>query len=203
MTQHPAQMREIARASCTPGRVFWLSVFGICALSLLLVSIGTGGVAWGVTGGGHIVYAQEERAPSIDASHPSGHAAVQYLFPEQLSLIAGMQTTADLHFRVGAGLHVNSHKPYEKNLVPTNLVVVEGPGVRVTGVDFPAGQDFAFTFAPTEKISVYSGEFILHARITAERGDHLLQGALRYQACDASTCFPPKTIPVAIDIIAK
>jgi hypothetical protein len=38
--------------------------------------------------------------------------------------------------------------------------------------------------------------------LTAQKGDHLVQGALRYQACDNSTCFPPRKAPVAIDVIA-
>lgn len=176
-------------------RVLWLVTLSFSLLSQILFA----------TRKSHTVLAQEAATPNVnpEVSRPAAPLAVQYLFPEQISVIAGKQTTTDLHFRVANGLHINSHKPFDKNLIPTNLVVIEQPGLKVAAVDFPAGKDFAFSFAPTEKISVYSDEFILHAHITAERGDHLLQGALRYQACDASTCFPPKTIPVAIDIIAK
>ena len=31
----------------------------------------------------------------------------------------------------------------------------------------------------------------------------VLQGALRYQACDANACMPPRKIPVAISLLAK
>jgi hypothetical protein len=30
-----------------------------------------------------------------------------------------------------------------------------------------------------------------------------VQAALRYQACDANSCYPPKTAPVAVSLIAK
>lgn len=187
-----ARARRSRGAAFILQRIFRLILFSAAWFSFWPAASGKSGAA----------LAQDESTGGGDFSH-TAHPAVQYLFPEQLSVSAGKPATADLHFRIASGLHINSHKPYEKNLIPTNLMVVEEPGLKVAAVDFPAGKDFAFSFAPTEKISVYSDEFVLHAHLTAERGDHLLQAKLRYQACDASTCFPPKTIPVAIDIIAK
>jgi len=73
----------------------------------------------------------------------------------------------------------------------------------VTGVDFPPGVDYSFAFDPKEKLSVYTGDFVLHAHLTAPAGQYLLQGLLRYQACNSNSCYPPKTIPVAVDVIAK
>lgn len=135
-------------------------------------------------------------------SHPA-KASVQYLFPEQITVEAGKPSTAELHFRIAPGLHINSHTPHTKFLIPTSLVVVEQPGIKVAAVNFPAGQEFSFPFSPDEKLSIYSDEFVLQTHLTATRGDHLLQGALRYQACDSNSCYPPKTIPVAIDVIAR
>jgi hypothetical protein len=128
---------------------------------------------------------------------------VTFLFPEQISIPAQKLTSVDLHFRVADGLHINSHTPREKTLIPTNLAVVEQDGLKVTTVDFPAGTDYSFAFDPGDKLSVYTGEFVLRAHISAPAGEHLMQGALRYQACDSKSCYPPKTIPVAVDVIAK
>ena len=128
---------------------------------------------------------------------------VAYLFPEQVSIPAQKTTTVDLHFRVADGLHINSHTPREKSLIATNLAVAETSALKVTGVDFPAGVDYTFAFDPSEKLSVYTGEFTLKAHLTAPAGTYLLQGLLRYQACDSRSCYPPKTIPVAVDVIAK
>ena len=128
---------------------------------------------------------------------------VMFLFPEQITVPAKQSSAVDLHFRVADGLHINSHTPREKSFIPTNLVVVEGPGVKVTSVDFPPGADYSFAFNPKEKLSVYTGEFVLHTHLTASPGEHLLEGALRYQACDSNSCYPPKTIPVAVDVIAQ
>jgi hypothetical protein len=145
--------------------------------------------------------AQDFPGASAQQSKPSA-AMVAYLFPEQISLPAGKSTAVDLHFRVADGLHINSHTPREKSLIPTNFAAVEQGALKVTAVDFPAGSDYAFAFEPNEKLSVYTGEFTLRAHLTAPAGNYMLQGALRYQACDSRSCYPPKTIPVAVNVSA-
>jgi hypothetical protein len=52
-------------------------------------------------------------------------------------------------------------------------------------------------------LSVYTGDFVLRAHVKAQAGEHLIQAALRYQACDATSCYPPRKAPVAVDVIAR
>src|SRR5271154_102901 len=146
--------------------------------------------------------AQDFSGAGTSESRPT-KGMVTYLFPEQVSIAAQKPATIDLHFRVADGLHINSHSPREKSLIATNLAVAETSALKVPGVEFPAGTDYAFAFDPSEKLSVYTGEFTLKAHLTAPAGNYLLQGLLRYQACDSRSCYPPKTIPVAVDVIAK
>jgi len=61
----------------------------------------------------------------------------------------------------------------------------------------------ALPIDPTTKLSVYTGEFVIQARIVATAGNHLVEGQLHYQACDNNQCLPPRTITVAIDVISK
>ena len=129
--------------------------------------------------------------------------AVQYLFPEQVSVVAGRDSVVDLHFKVIPGMHINSHTPREKSLIATRLIVAEGPGIKVNAVDFPAGSDYTLAALPNDKLSVYSGEFVVRAHIQAETGQHLLEGGLRYQACDTNSCYPPREAPIAVDVIAR
>jgi hypothetical protein len=144
------------------------------------------------------------QAPPSDAKpHEARPAAVSYLFPEQITVVAGKPTAVDLHFKVAAGLHINSNKPHAEELIPTTLKVPEASGVRLANATFPPGTDFAFPIDPTEKLSVYTGEFIIHAQLIAAKGDHLVEGTLHYQACNNEQCMPPHSIPVAIDVIAK
>jgi DsbC/DsbD-like thiol-disulfide interchange protein len=130
-------------------------------------------------------------------------AAVEYLFPEQVTVPAGKATTVTLHFRIAPGLHINSHTPSEDELIPTTLSIPGDSGVRIEGAVYPHGTEFTLPLDPKTKLSVYSGEFTIQARIVATAGDHLVEARLRYQACDNSACMPPRTMTVAIDVIAK
>jgi hypothetical protein len=139
---------------------------------------------------------------SADNPGGSGQQLVHFLYPQQVNVAAGSAQTVDLHFRIANGLHINSHTPRQKSLIRTELIVAEPVGVKIATVDFPDGTDFAFPADPSQKLSIYTGEFALKMHLTAQPGNHLIQGALRYQACDNSTCFPPRNVPVAIDVIA-
>jgi Disulphide bond corrector protein DsbC len=130
------------------------------------------------------------------------NAAVQFLYPQLVTVAARRPVQVDLHFHVADGLHINSHAPLDKTLIPARLAVIEATGLNVTAVDFPAGTDYALQVAPNEKLSVYTGDFVLRAHLTAQPGEHLLQGALRYQACDSNACMPPHSIPVEVTVDA-
>lgn len=151
------------------------------------------------------VLAQQMHLPWQTGNQSSGEPrqSVEFLYPLQLKVPAGKPTEVALHFRVLPGLHINSHVPSDKSYIPTTLVMPAGSSVKVSSVAFPAGEPFAFKAFPKDKLSVYEGEFTVHAKVTATRGDHLLNAALRYQACDSNTnsCYPPRKAPVAIDII--
>lgn len=129
--------------------------------------------------------------------------AVEYLYPEQVSVPAGKSTALALHFRIREKLHINSHTPRAEYLIPTVFSIPESSGVRLAGATYPAGADFTLPVDPGEKLSVYTGEFTIDARIVATPGDHLVEAKLHYQACDQNACMPPKTITVPIDVVGK
>ena len=112
-------------------------------------------------------------------------------------------TPIALHFRIAPGVHINSHTPRQEEFIPTALSISEGSGVRLDGAVYPPGAEFTLPIDPSTKLSVYTGEFIIQARIVAAAGDHLVEARLRYQACDNNSCMPPRTITVPIDVIGK
>jgi hypothetical protein len=129
--------------------------------------------------------------------------SVRFLYPEQISVTANHDSIVEMHFKVNDGLHINSHTPRIKSLIPTQLMVIEPAGLKIGPVDFPAGTDYSFAATPNDKLAVYTGEFVVRAHIKAQAGEHLIQGALRYQACDTNSCYPPRNAPVAMDVIAR
>ena len=144
------------------------------------------------------------QSPFDKLDHPLAKTdAVQYLYPEQVTVSAGKSTSVSLHFRIADGLHINSHKPKDELLLPTSLAIPAASGVKLDAAQYPDGHDYALPAEPGTKLSVYSGEFAIEAKITAQPGDHLVQAKLRYQACDQTQCMPPKTATVAIDVVGK
>ncbi len=142
-----------------------------------------------------------QNTPTTGADQIS--STVRFDGPGTATIAAGKPQTIELHFRIQDGYHINSHVPHEKNLIPTQLLVVDGAGLTVSAVDFPVGSDMGLSFAPNEKLSVYTGDLTLRTHVRVTPGTHELDGALRYQACDANACLPPRKLPVSISLNAK
>jgi hypothetical protein len=134
-------------------------------------------IAWAICLGASSGFGQSLQLDKPDRS-AFKQEAVQFLYPEQLTIPAGKSTPVALHFRIEPGLHINR-------------------------ASYPQGTDFTLPADPQTKLNVYTGEFAIQAHITAAPGDHLVQAKLRYQACDQQQCMPPKTATVAIDVIGK
>jgi hypothetical protein len=145
------------------------------------------------------------QSPLADSSRRSvlHGAAVEYLFPEQVSIPADQPSPVTLHFRVAAGFHINSHRPKDQSLIPTSFSVPQSSGVRLTAATYPEGTDFTLPLDPGTTLSVYTGEFSIEADLIAAHGNHLVEARLRYQACDKSACYPPKSIIVPVDVIGN
>jgi Disulphide bond corrector protein DsbC len=76
--------------------------------------------------------------------------------------------------------------------------------VKVGKVQYPAGTKYAFDFAPNEKLSVYTGDFVVKVSVTAAHaGSYMLGALLDYQACDNLKCYPVKTLQITVMVTAK
>jgi thiol:disulfide interchange protein len=160
--------------------------------------LGVTGVAASLFWGGHAAGLRRADGQSINAGVATavkkGH--VDFLADGQ-SVPANQPATVKLHFRVDPGFHINSHTPKSDVLIPTRLTVaMVGDDPEVTGVDFPAGEPFAFAFEPKQKLDVYHGDVVLTAHLKAKPGQHSIKAELYYQACDQAACYPPKKLPV-------
>jgi hypothetical protein len=117
---------------------------------------------------------------------------------------AGATKDVNLAFRVGSEYHINSHTPNSPLLIPTVLKLEPVAPVTLGDVKYPAGQDVSFAFSGNEKLNVYSGDFAIDAFVkapaNAAAGNYPVKGTLRFQACDHSACYPPRTIPVEFQV---
>jgi hypothetical protein len=121
-----------------------------------------------------------------------------------VQLRAGASVNVALDFRIGSEFHINSHHPKADYLIPTVVKLNAPEQFTVADLKYPAGEEMSFPFSPDEKLSVYSGDFsinaVLKAPANAAAGSYPVKGELRFQACDHSACYPPRSIPVQFQV---
>lgn len=133
-------------------------------------------------------------------SHPQ---VVSFLAPDTATVPADKPSLIELRFSIRDGMHINSHKPSYPELIPTVLSADAGNDAEFVEAKYPDGEPLMLGSNPPEKLSVYSGEFLLYARVRAKPGEHILRLKLRYQACTMNACMPPRTIPLSVALTAK
>jgi thioredoxin:protein disulfide reductase len=103
---------------------------------------------------------------------------------------------AVVEMTIAPGWHVNSHEPHEDYLIPTSLELMPAPGVTAGPVQYPTPVDRVLAFSGGKAMALYEGTVRLTAKLsgTAAPDAPPLRGKLRYQACDDTTCLPPKTV---------
>ena len=120
------------------------------------------------------------------------------------TVVPGKPSQVELRFRVKEGFHINSNQPKSELLIPTTLKLEPPSDLASEGVTYPPGKDLSFPFDPSEKLNVYSDEFTVRAKLSADRkaspGNFTVHGQLNYQACSDNACFPPKNIPLQFDV---
>jgi hypothetical protein len=176
-------------------------IFRIYKSSMLLALVLVAGTA----------LAQENQEPSVTytpitpPSSTSGRAPSVSFAPVSLvTATRTLETPVNLNFRVASGFHINSNLPKSEFLIPTALKMDLPTDIVLGKIAYPAGQDLAFPFSPSEMLSVYSGDFTVTVAVHPLRsvvpGKYIMHGVLRYQACDNAQCFPPKSLPVRFEV---
>jgi len=127
--------------------------------------------------------------------------------PSHTDVYPGEQVSVDIKVMLDSAWHVNSNKPLDDFLIPTELNLEATELLSIEGIDYPEHTLFKTGFQE-EPLAVYEHEFTVKARVkvaeNAPLGAASLKGALRYQACNDKQCAPPKNLPVefTVNVIA-
>src|SRR5690349_908441 len=90
-----------------------------------------------------------------------GRTFVSFVSATYAVVSPGHSTPVQFTFRVQDPYHINSSKPLQEELIPTQLHF-SLPGEIVVGrMQYPAGKLMSFPFDPNTKLSVYSGDVIV------------------------------------------
>jgi DsbC/DsbD-like thiol-disulfide interchange protein len=102
---------------------------------------------------------------------------------------------------IPAGYHVNSNRPLEKFLIPTQLQIEAPNGIRLGTVLYPRPLLRSLKFSRS-KVSVFEGRTTIRFSVTVPRGftgnSAELKARLRFQSCNDDLCFPPQTREVKL-----
>ena len=98
------------------------------------------------------------------------------------------------HVRLPQGLHVQSNKPRDPDLIPTDLAVVAPKGATLVDVVYPKASDLTVP-GFKQPLAVYPNEFDIVVRVKLDArvpaGALAVPATLRYQACNDTVCFAP------------
>jgi cytochrome c biogenesis protein CcdA/thiol-disulfide isomerase/thioredoxin len=114
---------------------------------------------------------------------------------ERDPVASGQTVRAALQIALPEGFHVQSDRPRDPTLIPTVLTINPPEGVTVTEIVFPTPVDLK-QLGTDQPLAVFERVFPIGVQLTLARsvkGEIVVPARLRYQACNDTTCFAPKT----------
>jgi cytochrome c biogenesis protein CcdA/thiol-disulfide isomerase/thioredoxin len=115
---------------------------------------------------------------------------------EQDVVAAGHTVRLALQITLPDGYHVQSNAPRDPSLIATVLTIDAPQGLSVGEIVFPQAVDVKLA-GSDQPLAVFEREFVIGVRLavasTAAQGPLVIPAHLRYQACNDTMCFAPKT----------
>lgn len=122
--------------------------------------------------------------------------------PQGITVRRGAEFDFPLKLIVRPGYHINSNTPAEEYLIPTVLVWEPG-ALAPKSVAYPKAETVRYEFS-AKPLLVYSGTVTIVTRFAVARGASpgaaMLNGKLRYQACNDKMCLAPRTLEVSTSV---
>ncbi|HQR45169.1 MAG TPA: cytochrome c biogenesis protein CcdA [Thermoanaerobaculia bacterium] len=118
-------------------------------------------------------------------------------------LVAGTTFRLAVVADVKAGWHVNSHRPNEDFLIPTEVSLPEVPGLRFEVPSYPAHREMKFAFSE-KPLAVYEGRVVFRVDgvvdAAAAPGPRTLVAAVEFQPCNDEQCLPPARVEARLTL---
>ena len=136
------------------------------------------------------------------ASQKQEHVAEAKAVLAKDAVHPGETFMAGFILKINPGYHINDNAPLDEFMFATSLAFEDGPFKAVETV-YPPGHKGKFAYSEVELI-VYEGQTILGARFKVKDdlppGDYKIKAALSYQACDNTSCLPPKELAFEVPV---
>ncbi len=110
----------------------------------------------------------------------------------------GSELKAAIELNIQPGWHINSDRPRDEFLIPTEVRFADIEGVTIRKVVFPKAKMAKFDFSE-DSLAVYDGIVYIGVLLKIDESVKVeqieLRGEVTYQACNDVACLPPATIP--------
>lgn len=166
------------------------------ARACLVTGIAAACALWGAAAGAQSFL--KNQPPRIDAVATASTPVVS----------PGDRLTVEI--RVSPRQKVHVYAPDNPEYIPVSVSFTATPGLTFGKAQFPEATEYFF--APlAEVVKVYSEPFTITQPVTVQKplphgsmgpaGRLVMEGTVRYQACDDRVCFPPQTVRVSASVI--
>ena len=122
---------------------------------------------------------------------------------DPVSVKAGGKVTQNLKLVVIPGFHVNSDKPKDEFIIPLKVSWLPGP-LEAKSIAYPKAEEMKVW---TQDLTVFTGTFVVRTEFEApagaKHGGAVMQGKVRYQACNNEMCFRPSTVDVHVPVVIE
>ena len=146
-------------------------------------------------------------AAPLAAQHLPGSESATVIKPKLLAefdrLVAGKPFRLAVVADIKPGWHVNSHKPKEDYLIPTDVKVQPAAGLTLSPTVYPKHVERKLAFSD-QPLAVYEGITVFTVPGTADpsakAGPLSLTATLDYQPCNDQQCLPPTQIKATLTV---
>lgn len=121
---------------------------------------------------------------------------------KSISVKQGESVSIDLLLTVNSGWHINSNRPNDEFLIPSEISA-KANGIKLVGVKYPAPHEIKLAFSE-ELVSVYeatqTAKLNFKANTNTTIGKQKVLVTLDYQACNDVSCQPPNSTTTEFEI---
>ena len=120
---------------------------------------------------------------------------------EYVTVRPGATVRLLIHATIAEGYVLIAHRAQAKNLAPLSVRISAPSHLEVGTPAYPTSQQ-AEIQSGKRQVPTYAGLLEIALPVTVSReaaaGDLILEGELRYQACDKHSCLSPRTAPLEL-----
>jgi DsbC/DsbD-like thiol-disulfide interchange protein len=122
---------------------------------------------------------------------------------KQVTVVKGQTAQLSVRAEIKKGFHIQANPASDDFLIPTTLTMQTSKDIEPGKPVYPAGHPYRLK-GSTDDLLTYEDEVMISLPVkvmdSAPAGNTSVTGKLRYQSCDDTRCFAPRSVSVEIPV---